>query len=217
MTAPGLGIEVFSDVVCPWCYIGKRRLERALDQLEQGARARIVWRPFELNPTMPKAGMDRRVYLEAKFGGPAAMKAIQDRVAAVGATEGIDFAFDRIARTPNTFDAHRLIWFAQREDRQNEVVEELFHAYFVEGLDIATHEGLLIHAGWAGLDGEKTRVFLRSNEGLAEVRDEEAQGHRLGIRGVPYFLFNGSTVVSGAQPVETFVATINQLSGRLQA
>jgi predicted DsbA family dithiol-disulfide isomerase len=210
-------IEIYSDVVCPWCYIGKRRLERALDQIDGAADARITWRPFQLNPTMPKAGMDRRVYLEAKFGGPAAVKAIQDRVAAAGALEGIEFAFDRIARTPNTVDAHRLIWLAQREGKQDEVVDELFHAYFVEGLDIATHGGLLVLAERAGLECERTRAFLESDEGVAEVRDEEAQGHRLGIRAVPYFLFNGTAAISGAQPVETFVSTIDELSGRIQA
>lgn len=203
-----LQIEVYSDVVCPWCYIGKRRLERALDEIQGGAQARITWRPFELNPTMPKAGMDRRIYLEAKFGGRTAATSIQDRVAAVGRSEGIDFAFDRIARTPNTFDAHRVIWLAQREGRQDEAIEELFHAYFVEGLDITTPDGLLASAGRAGLDPEKTRAFLASEEGIAEVREEEAQGHRLGIRGVPHFLINGTTAVSGAQPVEQFVSTI---------
>ncbi|HSA60814.1 MAG TPA: DsbA family oxidoreductase [Nitrospiraceae bacterium] len=217
MTDPGLTIEIYSDVVCPWCYIGKRRLERALDQHESAAQARIIWRPFQLNPTMPKAGMDRRVYLEAKFGGPAAMKSIQDRVAAVGTSVGIDFAFDRIARTPNTFDAHRLIWLAQREGRQDEAVEELFHGYFVEGLELATHEGLLLIAERAGLSREKTLAFLQSNEGIVEVQGEEARGHRLGIRGVPYFVFNGSTTISGAQPVETFVSTIGQLSGQTRA
>ncbi|MGE5710587.1 MAG: DsbA family oxidoreductase [Nitrospira sp.] len=217
MTNCGLTIEIYSDVVCPWCYIGKRRLERALNQINGAAEARIIWRPFQLNPTMPKAGMDRLVYLEAKFGGPAATKSIQDRIAAVGALEGIDFVFDRIARTPNTFDAHRLIWLAQREGRQDEVVEELFQAYFIQGLDITTHEGLLVPAERAGLDREKTRAFLQSGEGLAEVRDEEARGHRLGIRGVPYFLINGTTAISGAQPVETFVSTCAQLSRRIEA
>ncbi len=212
MTAAGLGIEIYSDVVCPWCYIGKRRLERALDQVDGGAAARITWRPFELNPTMPKAGMDRRVYLEAKFGGRAATTSMQDRVAAVGRSEGIEFAFDRIARTPNTFDAHRVIWLAQRQGGEDAAVEELFHAYFVEGLDLTTPDGLLVAAGRAGLDREKISAFLQSDEGVAGVREEEARGHRLGIRGVPYFLFNGTTAVSGAQPVETFVATIEQLS-----
>lgn len=210
-------IEIYSDVVCPWCYIGKRRLERALDQTRGALEARILWRPFQLNPTMPTAGMDRRVYLEAKFGGPAATSAIQERVAAVGAMEGIEFAFDRITRTPNTFDAHRLIWLAQREGRQDEVVEELFHAYFVEGLEIATLEGLLIPAARAGLDREETLAFLQSDEGVAEVREEEARGHRLGIRSVPYFLFNGTTVVSGAQPVETFVSALEHLGRRIEA
>jgi 2-hydroxychromene-2-carboxylate isomerase len=127
--APRLEIEVYSDIVCPWCYIGKRRLEGALDRLEQSSQRRanrVTWRPFELNPTMPRHGMDRQVYLEAKFGGPEALQSMQDRVAAVGAKEGIPFAFDRIIRTPNTFDAHRLIWHAERQKKQDDVVEALF-------------------------------------------------------------------------------------------
>ena len=117
MTGQALTVDVYSDVVCPWCYIGKRRLEQALESVQVQATARVFWRPFQLNPTMPKAGMDRRVYLEAKFGGPGEMKAIQDRVAAVGTSVGIEFVFDRIARTPNTFEAHRLIRFAQQQGR----------------------------------------------------------------------------------------------------
>ena len=108
-------IEIYSDVVCPWCYIGKRRLEGALNQLGQSSvqrRHRVTWRPFELNPTMPRSGMDRQVYLDAKFGGSEALRSMQDRVAAVGAKEGIFFAFDRFRRPPNTFDAHRLICYA---------------------------------------------------------------------------------------------------------
>jgi predicted DsbA family dithiol-disulfide isomerase len=210
MSGRALTIEVYSDVVCPWCYIGKRRLEQALEALKQRQVAHVVWRPFQLNPTMPKAGMDRRVYLEAKFGGPGEMKAIQDRVAAVGTSAGIDFAFDRIERTTNTFDAHRLIWFAQQHDRQDDVVEELFHGYFTEGLDIGEAEILVSLAVRAGLDGNQVRRLLRSEEGAGAVREEEAQGHQLGIRGVPYFVLNGANTLSGAQPVETFVSEIEQ-------
>jgi predicted DsbA family dithiol-disulfide isomerase len=206
----GLSIEVYSDVVCPWCYIGKRRLEQALETLKSREATRVIWRPFQLNPTMPKSGMDRRVYLEAKFGGPDEMKAIQDRVAAVGASVSVEFAFDRIARTPNTLDAHRLIWFAQQQDRQDKVVEELFHGYFTEGVNIGEAAMLASLADRAGLDRDKVSRLLQSEEGVDAVRQEEARGHQLGIRGVPFFVLNGKSTVSGAQPVETFVSEIER-------
>lgn len=212
MTAPVLAIEVYSDVICPWCYVGKRRLEQALESAGRQKSALVFWRPFQLNPTMPKAGMDRHVYLEAKFGGPGEMQAIQDRIAGAGASAGIEFAFDRIARTPNTFDAHRLIWFAQQQGRQDAVVEELFHGYFTDGLNIGEAEVLVSLAGRAGLDGAAVGRFLQSHDGIEVVRQEEAHGRQLGIRGVPYFVLNGKTVVSGAQPVETFLAAIEQIA-----
>jgi predicted DsbA family dithiol-disulfide isomerase len=210
VTTAVLTIEAYSDVVCPWCYIGKRRLEQALESSGRQASARVFWRPFQLNPTMPKAGMDRRVYLEAKFGGPTEMRAIQDRISGAGVSAGIEFAFDRIARTPNTFDAHRLIWFAQQQGRQDAVVEELFDGYFAQGLNIGEPEVLQSLAGRAGLDGPAVGRFLQSQDGIESVRQEEARGRQLGIRGVPYFLVNEKTVVSGAQPVETFLAAIEQ-------
>ena len=210
MTDQALTIDVYSDVVCPWCYIGKRRLEQALETLNRRDTVRVIWRPFQLNPTMPKAGMDRRVYLQAKFGGPGEMKAIQHRIATVGMSVGIEFAFDRIERTPNTFDAHRLIWFAEQQGRQDEVVEELFHGYFTEGLNVGQAGALVSLAARAGLDGDKVNRFLQAEEGVETVRQEEDHGHRLGIRGVPYFLLNGKTAISGAHPVETFVSAITQ-------
>ncbi len=136
MTDRGLTIEIYSDVVCPWCYIGKRRLERALDQLNGAAQARITWRPFQLNPTMPKEGMDRTTYLESKFGSLDAFRQLEEHVLAAGAAERIPFAFEKVARTPNTFMAHRLMWYAEQQGRQDAVVESLFRGYFVEGADI---------------------------------------------------------------------------------
>ncbi len=210
MTEKALHIEVYSDVVCPWCYVGKRRLERAL--MEFDGDIRVTWRPFQLNPTMPVAGMDRRVYLETKFGGPGEIKAIQDHVIAVGTSVGIEFAFDRIARTPNTFDAHRLIWFAQQQGRQDEAVGELFHGYFTEGLNVGQPEALVSLAVRAGLDEATVSRLLKSDEGTVEVKAEEAAGHKLGIRGVPYFIVNGTYAISGAQPVETFVSALKRVA-----
>lgn len=210
MTGSVLTIEVYSDVVCPWCYVGKRRLEQALESTGRQESALVFWRPFQLNPTMPKEGMDRREYLEAKFGGPGEMQAIENRISEAGASAGIEFAFERIARTPNTFDAHRLIWFAQQQGRQDAAVEELFHGYFTEGLTIGEAGVLVSLAGRAGLDVAAVGRFLASHDGIEAVRQEEARGRQLGIRGVPYFVFNGKTALSGAQPVETFLEAIEQ-------
>lgn len=215
MNEQPLRIEVYSDVICPWCYVGKRRLERALQQLDGGLNAEIHWRPFQLNPTMPRDGMDRRTYLEAKFGGAAAARAIYDQVTAAGAAERIPFAFDRIQRTPNTFAAHRLIWWAGQHGKQDKTVEALFRRYFLEGGDIGSSRALASIAAEAGLDRAATETFLESPDGVEKVKEEEAVGRRLGIRGVPYFVFNGSYALSGAQPPEQFVATFREVERNL--
>jgi predicted DsbA family dithiol-disulfide isomerase len=210
MTDRGLTIEIYSDVVCPWCYIGKRRLERALDQLNGAVQARITWRPYQLNPTMPKDGMDRTTYLEAKFGSLDAFRQMEEHVLAAGAAERIPFAFEKVARTPNTFLAHRLMWHAEQKGCQDAVVESLFRGYFTEGADIGSVPVLGQLAGRAGLDAAAVESFLHSEEGTTEVKVEEAAGHRLGIRGVPYFVINDSISISGAQPPDIFVSAIRQ-------
>ena len=200
-------IEVYSDVVCPWCYVGKRRLERALAQLHE-TRAEVAWRPFQLNPTMATDGMDRTAYVEAKFGSLDAFRRIEEQVAAAGASERISFAFDMILRTPNTFLAHRLIWYAGQYGRQNAVVDTLFKGYFEEGADIGSASVLAGLAESAGIDAAHV---LQSDEGTAEVKAEEAAGRRLGIRAVPYFVLNNRFGISGAQPVEVFLGAIEHL------
>ncbi|HEY5627205.1 MAG TPA: DsbA family oxidoreductase, partial [Nitrospira sp.] len=194
-------IDVYSDVVCPWCYVGKRRLEQALASI--GGAAEVTWRPFQLNPTMPKEGMERTAYLEAKFGSLEAFRRMEEHVLAAGLESRITFAFEKIPRTPNTFLAHRLIWFAAQNDRQDAVVDSLFRGYFEEGVDIGSCSALAQLAQRAGLDAEE---FLESEGGVAEVKSEEAAGHRLGIRGVPYFVLNGTYALSGAHPPDRFVA-----------
>jgi predicted DsbA family dithiol-disulfide isomerase len=210
MTDRGLTIEIYSDVVCPWCYIGKRRLERALDQLNGAALARITWRPYQLNPTMPKDGMARTTYLAAKFGSLDAFRQMEEHVLTAGAAEHIPFAFQRVARTPNTFLAHRLMWHAEQQGCQDDVVESLFRGYFTEGADIGSVPVLGQLAGRAGLDAVAVESFLQREEGTTEVKAEEAAGHRIGIRGVPYFVLNGSISISGAQPPDIFVSAIRQ-------
>lgn len=217
MTEPWLTIEIYSDIVCPWCYIGKRRLERALGQLNGAAQARITWRPFQLNPTMPKEGMDRRTYLGAKFGSLDAFRQLEEHVLAAGEAERIPFAFQKIARTPNTFLAHRLIWYAEQRGRQDAAVESLFRGYFEEGADIGSTPTLVRLADRAGLGAEVVERFLQSNEGTTEIKAEEAAGHRLGIRGVPYFVLNQAYGISGAQPVNVFVSTMEKVRAHTSA
>jgi len=212
MTDRKFTIEVYSDVVCPWCYVGKRRLERALDQLNGVVQTRITWRPFQLNPTMPKDGMDRATYLEAKFGSLDAFRQLEEHVLAAGEAERIPFAFEKVARASNTFLAHRLIWYAGQQGRQDAVVESLFRGYFTEGADIGSVSVLGQLAGRAGLAAAAVELFLQSEEGTTEVKAEEAAGHRLGIRGVPHFVLNQASGISGAQPVDVFVSAIERAS-----
>lgn len=209
-----LHIDVYSDVICPWCYVGKRRLERALAQVGHTVKAHVAWRPFQLNPTMPADGMDRTAYLEAKFGSLDTFKEMEERLLEAGRGEQILFAFEKIARTPNTFQAHRLIWYAGNQGCQDAVVEQLFSGYFEQAADIGSIPMLVQLAAQAGLTAEP---FLRSEEGIAEVKADEAAGHRLGIRGVPYFILNQAHGISGAQPAEVLAAAIEQACGRQEA
>ena len=209
MNERALTVDIYSDVICPWCYVGKRRFERALKTWDS-APVNIRWRPFQLNPTIPRDGMDRRQYLEAKFGSPTAARVIYDQVSIAGAEEGIHFAFEKIARTPNTFAAHRLIWLAGQCEKQDEMVELLFRRYFVEGGDIGSIEALSHAAAHAGLDRAAIETFLAGDEGVEAVKAEEAAGHRLGIRAVPYFVFNGAYALSGAQPPEQLLVAFRQ-------
>ncbi|MDF0677030.1 MAG: DsbA family oxidoreductase [Nitrospira sp.] len=196
---PKLHIDVYSDVVCPWCYVGKRRLERALKKRRDDVGVEVKWRPFQLNPTMAKSGMDRTVYLQTKFGSLDRFKEMEQRLLEAGRAEQIPFAFEKIARTPNTFLAHRLIWYAGQQGCQDAVVESLFKGYFEEGSDIGSKSILAELADRAGLSADE---FLASEEGAAEVKAEESVGHELGIRGVPYFVLDGTYGISGAQSPE---------------
>lgn len=210
MTDRGVTIDIYSDIVCPWCYVGKRRLERALAQLNGAVRARITWRPFQLNPTMSSDGMDRAAYLKVKFGSLEAFGRMEEQLLAAGVEERIPFAFEKIQRAPNTFTAHRLVWYAAQQGTQDNVVEALFRAYFLEGQNIGDVTTLTHVAAEAGLDRTETEEFLASDKGVVEVKAEEAVGRRLGISGVPYFVLNGSISISGAQPPDIFVAAIQQ-------
>lgn len=209
-----LRIDIYSDVICPWCYVGKRRLERALQELGGSIKADIQWRPFQLNPTMPKEGMDRTTYLQAKFGSLETYRDMEHRLREVGAAERIAFAFEKISRTPNTFLAHRLIWYAGTQGRQDALVERLFKGFFEDGCDIGSISILAESADQAGLRVDR---FLKSAEGVEEVNAEESVGRKLGIRAVPYFVIEKTYGISGAQPVDVFVAAIEQARSSLSA
>ncbi len=192
-------IDIFSDTICPWCLIGKRRLEKALAE-RPDLEVAIHWRTFQLNPQMPAEGMDRQTYLSMKFGGADNAKVVYDRVRSAGAEEGIDFAFEDIQRTPNTIRSHRLVRWAAGQGRDTETVEALFQAYFFRGQDIGDLEVLAAAAEEAGLDPAEARAFLESEALEAELQNEDRQGRGLGIDGVPCFVFNGRHALAGAQP-----------------
>ena len=200
-------IDIVSDVICPWCFIGKRLFEKALSLARPEIPIKVHWRPFELNPDMPAEGIGRKLYRTRKFGSWERSQALDAQVAQAGAGERIAFAFDRMERRPNTFDAHRLIWLAGVEGVQDAVVEALFQAYFVDALDVGDREVLARVAGTAGLDA---RDFLASQRGLNAVYDEQSRARRRGVEGVPLFLINGATAISGAQSPELIAATLSR-------
>lgn len=205
-------LDIFADTICPWCYIGKRRLEAALRQAQSapaGAHLRrpltIRWRPFLLNPGMSAGGMDRKAYLAWKFGGAGRAEFIADRVAQEGRDDGIRFAFERIARSPNTVDSHRLIAFAQKAGDATPVVEALFAAYFGEGRDIGDRDELTAIGGQCGLDEGVLGRYLASEAGIAEVIAANDRARALGINAVPCFVFDEREALAGAQPPEVFL------------
>jgi predicted DsbA family dithiol-disulfide isomerase len=201
-----LTIDVISDVICPWCFIGKRRLEKALS----GRPATVRWHPFQLNPDMPREGIDRKSYRIGKFGSWERSQELDARVAAAGEDEGIAFRFDKMARTPNTLDAHRIIWLAGERGVQDAVVEALFLAYFTEGEDLSDRATLAEVAADAGLDRAEVYELLASDKGIDVVQAGEEQARRLGVSGVPFFVVNGRVALSGAQPPELFRQAFEQ-------
>jgi predicted DsbA family dithiol-disulfide isomerase len=205
-----LFVDIVSDVVCPWCYIGKRKLEVALDRLrnEAGPMITVRWHPFELNPDLPAQGMPREEYLRAKFGGKERANDIYARVRAIGAELAIAFDFDRIQLQPNTRDAHRLIAWAQQHGDANLLVERLFHAYFTEGRYLGAVDDLVALAADVGLPADQARAMLASPAHRVEVEAENREARDAGISGVPFFIFNGRTAVSGAHDPETLLEAI---------
>ncbi len=196
-----LGIEIVHDLVCPWCYLGVRRLIRTLRR-RPDILFELTWSPFLLNPDMPRVGMSRPDYVVRKFGGEDRARRLYATIAEVGRNEGVQFRFDRIRRTPSSIDAHRLVRYATRFSRADEMVEALFAAHFTDGYDLGDHEVLAAIAASFGMDPLAVRRFLASDEESESVHADNLRAHRLGINGVPCFVLDGNHAIAGAQEPE---------------
>ena len=213
-----MNIDIVSDVVCPWCYVGKRQIETALAQYAKqspGAAPPVVsWRPFQLNPQLPPAGMSREDYVTQKFGA-ARSKDVYERVTGVGLQHGIPFAFERIVRQPNTVGAHSLIALAAEEGAtieglQSKVKEALLRAYFIDGADLTNDAALATIATSAGLDRARAAQCLADPASRKAVQAEDQRWRNMGVEGVPFFVFNGRLAVSGAQGAAALLAAMRQ-------
>ena len=204
-------IDVVSDVVCPWCFIGKHRLEQAL-KLKPGIAVEVHWRPYFLNDWIPREGIARDDYLTKKFGSPERYKGIAQRVAAAAAAEGLTYAIDKISSQPNTLDCHRLIRWAAGIGKAAEMKQKLMDLYFTEGADLTNEAVLVQAAGEVGLDPEDVRAALDSDKDVAEIEQEAQSAKEAGIEGVPCFIFGGKFAVSGAQSPEYLADAIERVA-----
>jgi predicted DsbA family dithiol-disulfide isomerase len=184
-----LTIDIVSDVVCPWCYVGEKRLEAAL--ADEAGPVAVRWRPYQLDPTIPEAGFDRAEYMAKKFGNSGRLQSVHDNLTRLGAELGLPFAFDKIKRSPNTLDAHRLIRWAATAGVQAEVVDRLFKAFFVEGRDVGDRKVLVELAGECGLDAGQVEKALADGADADLVRAEIEEAQTMGVSGVPFFIFGG--------------------------
>lgn len=210
-------VDVVSDIVCPWCFIGKRRLEAAIAARADRYEVAVHYHPFELNPDLPAEGADARTHYARRFGSWERFVELRRRVAEVGRADGIDFAFDKATRAPNTRRGHRLVWLARDTAAQADVVERLFAAHFLEGRDVGDVETLAGIAAEAGLDRAEVAAALAGDAGAAEVEAAERRAHALGVTGVPFFIVDGKWAVSGAQPVDAFVQLLDHAAGEPEA
>jgi predicted DsbA family dithiol-disulfide isomerase len=209
--AAGTRIDIVSDAICPWCYVGKRQMERALVTLGgEGLNFSIHWNPFQLNPTMAKAGVDRAQYRAWKFGSAEKAAAIDARIVEAAAQLGLEFHPERIKRTPNTIDAHRLIWFAGQCGVQDATMETVFRAYFIEAQDIGEHAVLADCGAAAGLDRNEVLAFLSGDLADKEMRAADQAARKAGVSGVPSFFLDGYGLFSGAQPAGAMADALRQ-------
>ena len=204
-------IDVVSDIVCPWCFIGKHRLEKAI-ALNPDIPVEVHWRPYFLNDWIPREGISREQYLTTKFGSAERYKGIAQRVSAAAAAEGLTYAMDKISRQPNTLDAHRLIRWADEIGKAAEMKQRLMDLYFTAGADLTNHAVLAQAAADIGLDAEATRKALASDKDVAEIEREALSAKEAGIDGVPCFIFGGKFAISGAQAPEYLAEAIERMA-----
>ncbi len=207
-------LDIFSDTVCPWCFIGKKRLENALKKYTN-LEIKQTWRPFQLNPGMPPDGMDRQEYLISKFGSADAAKTVYENIYEEGIKEGINFNFDRIDLTPNSFNSHRLLALAYKQNIQESVLNNLFESYFINGKDIGDPNILLEIAVKHKIDAEEFKNYLSNQENIEPLANEEIQARKMGINSVPTFIINKQIVISGAQTSENFELIFEKLKARI--
>ncbi len=214
-----VNIDVVSDVMCPWCYIGKKKLDEALSSLPDDVDVDIRWRPYQLDPTLPKLGKDRQAYLSEKFGGEDRAREIYSRIVDAGREENIPFEFDRIAVSPNTLDAHRVIRWAASEAPgvQDRLVEALFRMFFTEGKNIGDNTVLLEAAEEAGMDRAITEGLLTGDADRTEVEQEIEVARKMGVTGVPCFILDNKYAVMGAQPADVLANAIREVAGEKEA
>jgi predicted DsbA family dithiol-disulfide isomerase len=214
MSKPKIKIDIASDVVCPWCYIGKRRIEKAMTQLSDQFEFEVSYLPFELNPQTPKEGFNQKEYLTKKFGSEEKYNQITNHVASVAVGEGLKFDFSNQKKSPNTRDAHRIIAFAKQEGKQLAAKEAFMKAYFEDSVDLTKKENLIAISEQVGLNPQRIAALLNSDEGLAEVIMNEEANHQRGISGVPYYIVNNQYGISGAQSSEVFVQALTQIGNQ---
>ena len=216
MPKPVIKVDVVSDVVCPWCYIGKRRLEKSIASLADKYDFEIEYHPFELNANMPVEGTDQKSYLANKFGGPDRYVQLTNHVSNVAAGEGLQFDFQKQNVLPNTRNAHRIIQFAKQFGKQAEAKEAFMKAYFEEGIDLSKKENLVAVAVKAGVPAEQVQQLLAGDEGLVEVAMAEKELQNLGITGVPFYIINNKYGVSGAQPSHAFTQAFEDIGSKIE-
>jgi len=206
-------VDAVSDIVCPWCYVGKRRLEEAIALVPE-ISVNITWRPYFLNPWIPREGIDRQTYLETKFGSAERYAAIAERVAAAAAMEGLVYAADKISRQPNTLDCHRLILWSRSATDPGRMKQRLMDLYFAEGADLTDTRTLIDAAVACGMDGDLVRRLLAGDADVERIESEANSAKEAGIDGVPCFVFGGSVIVTGAQSPEYLAGAIERTAGR---
>jgi predicted DsbA family dithiol-disulfide isomerase len=217
MTKAKIKVDIVSDVVCPWCYIGKRRLEKAIEQLKDDYEFELHYKAFELNPHVPAEGLDQKTYLIKKFGSEARYYELTENVTRVAAAEGLKFDYSKQQTSPNTFNLHRVIWLAEKKGKQLQTVEAFFHAYFEKGVDLSKAQNIIEVAAEAGLEKSKVRELLENHEGSSEVQQQQIHNREIGVSGVPFYIINDKYAVSGAQPASLFVKAFKELGTEVSA